>query len=120
MPRYSSGTEDTARQAPTADRRDAPTSKSSVPALSASQFSASTSEGERSYTTSTSIAIAENSMLRTSICSRGFRGATLKNSPAVSATTSQRVQRRSPARRAPQLANHDRRSNPLQQSTTGQ
>ena len=55
IPRYSSGADATARQAPIAERREAPTSRSNAPAPSASQFSASASVGERSFRASASI-----------------------------------------------------------------
>jgi hypothetical protein len=63
---YSRGTDDTARQAPTGERRDAATSCSNAAAPSASQFSASAREGDRSCRVSASIGTGEKSILCTS------------------------------------------------------
>ena len=49
--RYSRGADDTAKSAPTMDRRDAPTSSNKAPPPSASQFSASLKEVGPSYKT---------------------------------------------------------------------
>src|SRR5262245_4392530 len=54
-PRYSSGAEETARHAPIADRRDAPTTRRMAPALRASQFSALLRSLDRAYETSASM-----------------------------------------------------------------
>src|SRR5688572_30632342 len=65
-PRYRNGAEDNAKQAPTAERRDAPRSRSNAPTPNAIQFSASANEGDRSFGVSAFIDVVENSMLRTS------------------------------------------------------
>src|SRR6185503_17871240 len=71
MPRYNRDAADAARHAPPTERRDAPTNRSSAPPLSGSQFSASETEGDVSYTASAFISTVEDSILRTT----GYRPA---------------------------------------------
>ena len=65
MPRYSRGVEETARHASTTERREAPVVRRSAPAPSASQFSASVTDGDEWFRASAFTGTVDGSMLRT-------------------------------------------------------
>lgn len=80
IPRYSRGADDAATSAPTADRRDAPTSSNSAPLPSANQFSASLRDVVRSCVGWASI---DGSVRSSTLRTRGqsFSGGGFESSP---------------------------------------